>query len=170
MVDRNKRKTLRAIGVTSIGATAALSAPGVFAAAHHTLGKSNSESREPLSGITVTHYDNFYGHTVLLKNETKRAVTLGQFASSHVATPAGGFDLNRLFASGELIIPANSTQAFSITHKGKAERHALWTNTNRSSEFAKLGSGTHSASVIGQRGSMSRVRASRTYVATMNIA
>jgi len=167
-IDLNKRNALKAIGVTGASAMTGLTAPMVFAGRQSGI-DGELQKNSPFSGITITHYDNFQGHTVLLRNSTDRAVTLRNFSPGAVTTPAGEFNLNVLIDSGELTVPANSTQAVSITREGKAARYALWKHIENAEVESPGEAGSQYVSVVGQYESLNLINASRIHSAKVVI-
>lgn len=129
MVDQAKRKTLKTVAYSGLGA-AALSAGSAMAAPVSALLTNVSPTDVPSAGLSITHYDNFHGHTVLLRNTTDRALSLQNIYPGRVKTPSGDLDLQKLVARGELTIPANTTQAISISDQGDVHRYARWTHIN----------------------------------------
>jgi len=129
LVDQAKRKTLKAVSYAGLGA-AALSAGGPMAAHAATVMTSSDAASIQSAGLSITHYDNFNGHTVLIRNTTDTALSLQNIYPSRVKTPTGDLDLQKLFARGELTIPGNSTQAISIADHGDTHCYARWTHLN----------------------------------------
>ena len=154
MIDQNKRKTIKALGVAGIATTTAAAMPNAFAAVQKLGDKKNGVEQMPFSGITVKHYDNFQGHTVLLRNETDRPVTLYEVSPGYITTPSGEFNLNALLESGDLTIPANATQAVSISHDGNVSKYASWVHFDRGNVVAQTGINTQSVNVVGQYDSL----------------
>ena len=163
MIDQNKRKTLKTIGVTSAGFATAITAPAVFAAV-----KSANSNQQGVnaaeSGLSITHYDNFEGHTVLLRNSTDSAIQINEFSPGYVKTPTGGFDLNVLLNTGNFTVPAHSTQAVSITRNNLVKRNAFWKHINQNAVKGSVEK-MQSVKVVGQYHALNEVQVPRSYLA-----
>ncbi len=169
MIDRKKRNSLRTLGAAGVGTAAAASAPGVMAAVSGVLRSEVHPGEAPFSGITVKHYTNFEGHTLLFQNETGSAITLQRFYEGEVKTPTGNFDLNAVFRDRELIIPANATQAVSISRDGTVNRYALWTSSSQPASTMPLIDRTQEVNVVGQY-QQHRFDDSQIYMANIHLA
>ena len=164
MIDQNKRKTLKTIGVTSAGFATAITTPAVFAAVKSANSSVKGVNTATESGLTITHYDNFEGHTVLLRNSTDSAIQINEFSPGYVKTPTGGFDLNVLVKIGNFTVPAHSTQAVSITRNNLVKRNAFWKHINQSAVKASVEE-VQSVKVIGQYHALNEVQVPRSYLA-----
>ncbi|MBX2868865.1 MAG: hypothetical protein KTR18_09330 [Acidiferrobacterales bacterium] len=150
MIDKNKRKSLRALGVAGVGTAAALSTPGVLAGAKNIFDSGADASNAPFSGMTVKHYSNFEGHTLLFQNETSSPIALQGFQDAEVNTPTGRFNLNAVMKDQAFVVPANATQAVSLGSDGTVHRYALWTSTSEPESTMALIDRTQKVKVIGQ--------------------
>ncbi len=123
MIDRAKRKTLKNFAISGMGVTASTYIPLAFSG--DTPANLAVDSM-PDSGLSLTHYANFNGHTLLIRNSSERAIALRNVYPNVVATPAGEVDLRDLLREGELSIDANTTQAVSITKDRVVTKYARW--------------------------------------------
>ena len=151
MVDQAKRKTLKTVMYSGVGAAAVSSSSAIAAPVKALLGgKQASVTSE--TGLSITHYDNFNGHTVLIRNTTDRALSLQNIYPSRVNTPTGKLDLQKIVAQGNLSIPANTTQAVSVSDQGVVHQYARWTHINGKVNAFTSDSGTQFISVNGRYG------------------
>lgn len=167
-MDINKRKTLQTLGVAGAGTAALIGAPSALAVMQSAQAVDSNGTLKHSSGVSIKHYDNFEGHTVLFQNETDRAITLRRFPAGIVNTPKGSFDLNSAIQEQGFTIPANATQAVSITSTGKAHRYAQWTSLGQAIPVAQTGGRMQKVRVVGQyagnHGSMSNM-----YLANLHV-
>ncbi len=141
MIDQNKRKSLKAIGVAGIGASAA----GKYSLAVACM-------KDPVASVSITHYENVYGHTLLIRNNTDKPIALEGFGPDAVPTPLGDLDLNAVTRDGPLSIKANGTQAVHLSLDGSVHRYANWTHLQRPAFTGRPVSGFQSVSYTGRFG------------------
>jgi len=168
-MDINKRKTLQTLGVSSAGTAAFIAAPTAFAAMQSSPDVDRIGKLPHSSGVSIKHYDNFEGHTVLFRNETDTAITLKQFPEGTVNTPTGSFNLNSAIQEQGFTIPANATHAVSITSQGKVHRYANWTSLAQANTAERKGEVVQKVRVVGQYAG-THGRMSNVYVANMHVA
>lgn len=141
MIDQNKRKSLKAIGVTGIGVVAG----GGFSLAA-------ACRNDPVATVSITHYENVYGHTLLIRNHTATPIALEGFGPGAVPTPLGELDLNSVTRDGPLKIKANGTQAVHLSLDGSVHQYASWTHLESPAAGNQPLSGFQSVSYTGRFG------------------
>jgi len=124
----------------------------------------------PSSGVTLTHYSNFQGRTVLLRNTTDRRLSLYKLSPQKIVTPDGDIDLEAMLESGALSIPANTTQALSISDTGKVERHASWTHLGAGIPVESVNTDIQSVTVTGKYDGMREISATSVHLATVTVS
>ena len=117
--------------MVSGAAASVVSTGGVMAASARAVATKPLAGEVPDSGLSITHYDNFNGHTVLIRNKTDQALSLQNIYPSKIQTPTGVLDLQRAVAQGNLNIPANTTQAISISDQGVVHQYSRWTHLDK---------------------------------------
>ena len=143
-----KRKSLKYIATAAVGTVGALMSPLALSMNS----RPQNKVRNLKSGLSINHYQNQSGHTLLLKNETNADLVITKFNSPIVRTPFEDIDLRRILDQGNLRIPANTTQAINLHESGGVDRYASWKHiTDPELSIAKVSSGGE-VSVTGHYG------------------
>ena len=166
MVDQAKRKTLKAVMYSGVGA-AAISTSGAIAAPAKALLAEKPSTTTTNAGLSITHYDNFNGHTVLIRNTSDRRLSLQNIYPSKVSTPTGKLDLQKIVAQGDLSIPANTTQAVSVSDQGVVHQYARWTHIDGEISAFAPHTGSQFVSVNGRYGAGLPTITPRTHIASI---
>lgn len=132
------------MAVAGMGCTAAAIAPALLASTDATFLPADAPSHVPFSGLTLRYATHAHGTTLLVRNETREQISVLELSPGYIETPDGEISLHGLIGSGNLIVPANATQAYEVTDNQKFIRYAWWTHVTDPTRHAQ----THSTQFV----------------------